>query len=173
MPLNIQLMYQFFKRMMGFFFPGRNVEEEDVTDEEDKSRLVTTGMLWWNKFSQATVYTLVSLDPYPPAHQSILVSVFSTRHVQELILCVLYCWPWELWFRLRLRHCGGVMRCWCRRLGADGGVVCVTAIPVKPRQLSEDTMGAMGPSKSITQGLNRTAGVRRSFRKPPEVRRFF
>ncbi|XP_015238967.1 PREDICTED: protein KIAA0100 homolog isoform X2 [Cyprinodon variegatus] len=83
-PLNIQLMYQFFKRMMGFFFPGRNVEEEDVTDEEDKSRLVTT------------------------------------------------------------------------------------AIPVKPRQLSEDTMGAMGPSKSITQGLNRTAGVRRSFRKPPE-----
>ncbi|XP_014859125.1 PREDICTED: protein KIAA0100 homolog isoform X3 [Poecilia mexicana] len=83
-PLTIQLMYQFFKRMMGFFFPGRNVEEEDVTDEEDKSRMVTT------------------------------------------------------------------------------------AIPVKPRPLSEDTMGAMGPSKSITQGLNRTAGVRRSFRKPPE-----
>ncbi|KAM4742919.1 bridge-like lipid transfer protein family member 2 [Anableps anableps] len=83
-PLTIQLMYQFFKRMMGFFFPGRNVEEEDVTDEEDKSRMVTT------------------------------------------------------------------------------------AIQVKPRPLSEDTMGAMGPSKSITQGLNRTAGVRRSFRKPPE-----
>lgn len=83
-PLTIQLMYQFFKRMMGFFFPGRNVEEEDVADEEDKSRMVTT------------------------------------------------------------------------------------AIPVKPRPLSEDTMGAMGPSKSITQGLNRTAGVRRSFRKPPE-----
>ncbi|PWA22120.1 hypothetical protein CCH79_00010295, partial [Gambusia affinis] len=38
-PLTIQLMYQFFKRMMGFFFPGRNVEEEDVTDEEDKSRM--------------------------------------------------------------------------------------------------------------------------------------
>lgn len=43
-PLTIQLMYQFFKRMMGFFFPGRNVEEEEVTDEEDKFRLVTTGM---------------------------------------------------------------------------------------------------------------------------------
>ncbi|XP_041657096.1 protein KIAA0100-like isoform X2 [Cheilinus undulatus] len=83
-PLTIQLMYQFFKRMMGFFFPGRNVEEEEVTDEEDKFRLVTTG------------------------------------------------------------------------------------IPVKPRQLSEDTMGAMGPSKGVTQGLNRTAGVRRSFRKTPE-----
>lgn len=83
-PLTIQLMYQFFKRMMGFFFPGRNVEEEEVTDEEDKFRLVTTG------------------------------------------------------------------------------------IPVKPRQSSEDTMGAMGPSKGVTQGLNRTAGVRRSFRKAPE-----
>lgn len=83
-PLTIQLMYQFFKRMMGFFFPGRNVEEEEVTDEEDKFRLVTTG------------------------------------------------------------------------------------IPVKPRQLSEDTMGALGPSKGVAQGLNRTAGVRRSFRKPPE-----
>lgn len=83
-PLTIQLMYHFFKRMMGFFFPGRNVEEEEVTDEEDKFRLVTTG------------------------------------------------------------------------------------IPVKPRQSSEDTMGPMGPSKGVTQGLNRTAGVRRSFRKPPE-----
>ncbi|XP_030008756.1 protein KIAA0100-like isoform X4 [Sphaeramia orbicularis] len=83
-PLTIQLMYQFFKRMMGFFFPGRNVEEEEVTDEEDKFRLVTTG------------------------------------------------------------------------------------IPVKPRQSSEDTMGAMGPSKGVAQGLNRTSGVRRSFRKPPE-----
>lgn len=29
--------------MMGFFFPGRNVEEEEVGDEEDKSKLVTTG----------------------------------------------------------------------------------------------------------------------------------
>nr|XP_020476368.1 protein KIAA0100 homolog isoform X3 [Monopterus albus] len=83
-PLTIQLKYQFFKRMMGFFFPGRNVEEEEVADEEDKFRLVTTG------------------------------------------------------------------------------------IPVKPRQPSEDTMGAMGPSKGVAQGLNRTAGVRRSFRKPPE-----
>ncbi|KAJ0063740.1 hypothetical protein NL108_006678, partial [Boleophthalmus pectinirostris] len=83
-PLTIQLMYQFFKRMMGFFFPGRNVEEEEVADEEDKFRLVTTG------------------------------------------------------------------------------------ITVKPRQSSEDTIGPIGPSKSMTQGLNRTAGVRRSFRKPPE-----
>ncbi|XP_024132642.1 protein KIAA0100 isoform X1 [Oryzias melastigma] len=78
-PLTIQLMYQFFKRMMGFFFPGRNVEEEEYADEEDKFRLVTTG------------------------------------------------------------------------------------IPVKPR--SDDTMT---PSKSVTQGLNRTAGVRKSFRKAPE-----
>ncbi|XP_054650617.1 bridge-like lipid transfer protein family member 2 isoform X2 [Dunckerocampus dactyliophorus] len=83
-PLTIQLMYHFFKRMMGFFFPGRNVEEEEVTDEEDKFRLVTTG------------------------------------------------------------------------------------IPVKTRQSSEDTIGAMGSSKGVTQGMNRTAGVRRSFRKPPE-----
>uniref|UniRef100_A0A8B9JU85 FMP27/BLTP2/Hobbit GFWDK motif-containing RBG unit domain-containing protein n=1 Tax=Astyanax mexicanus TaxID=7994 RepID=A0A8B9JU85_ASTMX len=82
-PLTIQLMYQFFKRMMGFFFPGRNVEEEEVGDEEDKFRLVTTGV-------------------------------------------------------------------------------------VKPRQLSEDSIAGLGPSKGVTQGINRTAGVRRSFRKPPE-----
>lgn len=43
-PLTIQLMYHFFKRMMGFFFPGRNVEEEEVGDEEDKLRMVTTGV---------------------------------------------------------------------------------------------------------------------------------
>lgn len=47
---------------------------------------------------------------------------------------------------------------------------CVSGIPVKQRQSSEDTMGAMGPSKGVAQGLNRTAGVRRSFRKAPEVR---
>ncbi|XP_035390057.1 protein KIAA0100 isoform X1 [Electrophorus electricus] len=82
-PLTIQLMYQFFKRMMGFFFPGRNVEEEEVGDEEDKFRLVTTGV-------------------------------------------------------------------------------------VKPRQVSEDSIGALGPSKGVMQGINRTAGVRRSFRKTPE-----
>ncbi|XP_076833583.1 bridge-like lipid transfer protein family member 2 isoform X2 [Brachyhypopomus gauderio] len=82
-PLTIQLMYQFFKRMMGFFFPGRNVEEEEVGDEDDKSRLVTTGV-------------------------------------------------------------------------------------VKPRQMSEDSIGGLGPSKGVAQGINRTAGVRRSFRKPPE-----
>lgn len=42
-PLTIQLTHQFFHRMMGFFFPGRSVEEEEVGDEEDKSKLVTTG----------------------------------------------------------------------------------------------------------------------------------
>ncbi|XP_061460928.1 bridge-like lipid transfer protein family member 2 [Rhineura floridana] len=83
-PLTIQLTHQFFHRMMGFFFPGRNVEEEEVGDEEDKSKLVTTGM---------------------PV--------------------------------------------------------------VKPRQLmvSEDSLG---PGKGMAQGLNRTSGVRRSFRKTPE-----
>lgn len=83
-PLTIQLTHQFFHRMMGFFFPGRNVEEEEVGDEEDKSKLVTTGM---------------------PV--------------------------------------------------------------VKPRQLmvSEDSLGS---GKGMTQGLNRTSGVRRSFRKMPE-----
>lgn len=50
--------------------------------------------------------------------------------------------------------------------GRCGGV---SGIPVKPRQSSEDTMGAMGPSKGVAQGLNRSAGVRRSFRKAPEV----
>lgn len=40
---------------------------------------------------------------------------------------------------------------------------------VKPRQLSEDSIGGLGPSKGVTQGMNRTSGVRRSFRKPPEV----
>lgn len=48
--------------------------------------------------------------------------------------------------------------------------LCVSGIPVKPRQSSEDTMGALGPSKGVAQGLNRTSGVRRSFRKAPEVR---
>ncbi|XP_056415070.1 bridge-like lipid transfer protein family member 2 [Hyla sarda] len=85
-PLTIQLTHQFFHRMMGFFFPGRSVEEEEVGDEEDKSKLVTTGM---------------------PV--------------------------------------------------------------VKPRQLivAEDTV-SLGPGKGSGQGLNRTTGVRRSFRKAPE-----
>ncbi|XP_041053496.1 protein KIAA0100-like isoform X1 [Carcharodon carcharias] len=44
-PLTIQLTIQFFRRMMGFFFPGRNVEEDESgADEEDKSKLVTTGI---------------------------------------------------------------------------------------------------------------------------------
>ena len=35
---------------MGFFFPGRYVEDDEVGDEEDKSKLVTTGKNWlcWN-----------------------------------------------------------------------------------------------------------------------------
>lgn len=43
-PLTIQLTHQFFHRMMGFFFPGRSVEDDEVGDEEDKSKLVTTGI---------------------------------------------------------------------------------------------------------------------------------
>lgn len=43
-PLTIQLSHRFFHRMMGFFFPGRNVEDDEVGDEEDKSKLVTTGI---------------------------------------------------------------------------------------------------------------------------------
>lgn len=41
---------------------------------------------------------------------------------------------------------------------------------VKPRQLipTEDTV-SLGPGKGVGQGLNRTTGVRRSFRKAPEV----
>lgn len=87
-PLTIQLSHQFFHRMMGFFFPGRNVEDDDVGDEEDKSKLVTTG------------------------------------------------------------------------------------IPVvKPRQLiATDDAAPLGPGKGVTQGLTRSSGVRRSFRKLPEVR---
>lgn len=42
-PLTIQLTHQFFHRIMGFFFPGRSVEDDEVGDEEDKSKLVTTG----------------------------------------------------------------------------------------------------------------------------------
>ena len=42
-PLTIQLAHQFFHRIMGFFFPGRSVEDDEVGDEEDKSKLVTTG----------------------------------------------------------------------------------------------------------------------------------
>lgn len=45
----------------------------------------------------------------------------------------------------------------------------MAGIPVKNRQSSEDTMGAMGPGKGVAQGINRSAGVRRSFRKPLEV----
>lgn len=45
----------------------------------------------------------------------------------------------------------------------------VPGIPVvKPRQLivADDSLG---PGKGVAQGLNRTSGVRRSFRKAPEV----
>ncbi|KAB0361019.1 hypothetical protein FD754_005175 [Muntiacus muntjak] len=85
-PLTIQLTHQFFHRIMGFFFPGRSVEDDEVGDEEDKSKLVTTG------------------------------------------------------------------------------------IPVvKPRQLiATDDTAPLGPGKGVAQGLNRSSGVRRSFRKAPE-----
>uniref|UniRef100_A0A5F9DT06 Bridge-like lipid transfer protein family member 2 n=1 Tax=Oryctolagus cuniculus TaxID=9986 RepID=A0A5F9DT06_RABIT len=85
-PLTIQLTHQFFHRMMGFFFPGRSVEDDEVGDEEDKSKLVTTG------------------------------------------------------------------------------------IPVvKPRQLiATDDSVPLGPGKGVAQGLTRSSGVRRSFRKSPE-----
>ncbi|GAB1296519.1 Protein KIAA0100 [Apodemus speciosus] len=85
-PLTIQLSHRFFHRMMGFFFPGRNVEDDEVGDEEDKSKLVTTG------------------------------------------------------------------------------------IPVvKPRQLiAADDAVPLGSGKGVAQGLTRSSGVRRSFRKLPE-----
>lgn len=85
-PLTIQLTHQFFHRIMGFFFPGRSVEDDEVGDEEDKSKLVTTG------------------------------------------------------------------------------------IPVvKPRQLiATDDAAPLGAGKGVAQGLNRSSGVRRSFRKVPE-----
>ncbi|XP_068387800.1 bridge-like lipid transfer protein family member 2 isoform X3 [Eschrichtius robustus] len=85
-PLTIQLTHQFFHRIMGFFFPGRSVEDDEVGDEEDKSKLVTTG------------------------------------------------------------------------------------IPVvKPRQLiATDDAAPLGPGKGVAQGLSRSSGVRRSFRKAPE-----
>lgn len=41
---------------------------------------------------------------------------------------------------------------------------------VKPRQLiATDDTAALGPGKGVAQGLNRSSGVRRSFRKAPEV----
>lgn len=41
---------------------------------------------------------------------------------------------------------------------------------VKPRQLIvTDDAAALGPGKGVAQGLNRSSGVRRSFRKVPEV----
>lgn len=41
---------------------------------------------------------------------------------------------------------------------------------VKPRQLiATDDTAPLGPGKGVAQGLNRSSGVRRSFRKAPEV----
>jgi hypothetical protein len=41
---------------------------------------------------------------------------------------------------------------------------------VKPRQLiATDDAVPLGPGKGVTQGLTRSSGVRRSFRKSPEV----
>lgn len=46
--------------------------------------------------------------------------------------------------------------------------VCPGIPVVKPRQLigADDSLGS---GKGVAQGLNRTSGVRRSFRKAPEV----
>lgn len=42
---------------------------------------------------------------------------------------------------------------------------------VKPRQLiATDDAVPLGPGKGVAQGLTRSSGVRRSFRKSPEVR---
>ncbi|XP_036622430.1 protein KIAA0100 homolog isoform X2 [Trichosurus vulpecula] len=62
-PLTIQLTHQFFHRMMGFFFPGRSMEDEDVGDEEDKSKLVTTGMPVVKPRQLITADDAVSLGP--------------------------------------------------------------------------------------------------------------
>lgn len=41
---------------------------------------------------------------------------------------------------------------------------------MKPRQLiATDDAAPLGPGKGVAQGLNRSSGVRRSFRKAPEV----
>ncbi|XP_043857335.1 protein KIAA0100 homolog isoform X2 [Dromiciops gliroides] len=62
-PLTIQLTHQFFHRMMGFFFPGRSMEDEEVGDEEDKSKLVTTGMPVVKPRQLITAEDAVSLGP--------------------------------------------------------------------------------------------------------------
>ncbi|XP_068945900.1 bridge-like lipid transfer protein family member 2 isoform X2 [Petaurus breviceps papuanus] len=62
-PLTIQLTHQFFHRMMGFFFPGRSMEDEEVGDEEDKSKLVTTGMPVVKPRQLITADDAVSLGP--------------------------------------------------------------------------------------------------------------
>lgn len=54
----------------------------------------------------------------------------------------------------------------------DNWCVCFfIGIPVvKPRQLiAADDAAPLGPGKGVAQGLNRSSGVRRSFRKAPEV----
>lgn len=70
-PLTIQLTHQFFHRMMGFFFPGRNVEEEEVGDEEDKSKLVTTGE--WGGRCVVLCGHLLPGTPVPPEHLGLRV----------------------------------------------------------------------------------------------------
>uniref|UniRef100_F6PFS8 Bridge-like lipid transfer protein family member 2 n=1 Tax=Ornithorhynchus anatinus TaxID=9258 RepID=F6PFS8_ORNAN len=62
-PLTIQLTHQFFHRMMGFFFPGRSVEDDEVGDEEDKSKLVTTGMPVVKPRQPTAAEDAVSLGP--------------------------------------------------------------------------------------------------------------
>uniref|UniRef100_A0A8C4NNB3 Si:ch211-259g3.4 n=1 Tax=Eptatretus burgeri TaxID=7764 RepID=A0A8C4NNB3_EPTBU len=60
-PLDINFTFQFFKRMMGFFFPGRGeAEEEEASEDEDKSKLVTTGIPHRHHAS------LAAEEPLPP-----------------------------------------------------------------------------------------------------------
>ncbi|XP_038614966.1 protein KIAA0100 homolog isoform X2 [Tachyglossus aculeatus] len=70
-PLTIQLTHQFFHRMMGFFFPGRSVEDDEVGDEEDKSKLVTTGMPVVKPRQPTAAEDAVSLGPGKGAAQGL------------------------------------------------------------------------------------------------------
>ena len=121
-PLTIQLTHQFFHRIMGFFFPGRSVEDDEVGDEEDKSKLVTTGENF-NGELQRTGVTAPEMAEASEGGQQLVTTCF------------------------------------------------FVGIPVvKPRQLiATDDTAPLGPGKGVAHGLNRSSGVRRSFRKAPEV----
>ncbi|RXM94453.1 Fructose-bisphosphate aldolase C-B [Acipenser ruthenus] len=204
-PLTIQLMYQFFKRMMGFFFPGRNVDEEEVGDEEDKSKLVTTGVKPRQLIS--TEDTVSSLGPSkgvtqglnrtagvrrsfrkPPEHpvddidkmkeRAAMNNSFIYIKIPQVPLCVSYKVNMvPLTIQLMYQFFKRMMGFFFpgrnvdeEEVGDEEDKSKLVTTGVKPRQLisTEDTVSSLGPSKGVTQGLNRTAGVRRSFRKPPE-----